>query len=68
MSEKSLIASLLPHMRESSMVQHTYVSFVSNQTGNKLFVRFSVNVADLYVAGMNWENSVLEYGTKILTV
>ena len=47
------------------MVQHTYISLQSNQTGNK-HVEFSTNVADLFVfSGTNGENPVPESNTKI---
>ena len=51
------------------MVQHTYVSLPSNQTGNKhfclQFVGFSINVAHLFVfAGTNWENPVQKSGNQ----
>ena len=47
--------------------------FPSNQSGNihfvLQFVGFLINVANLFVfAGTNWEISLPESGTKILTV
>ena len=59
--------------RASSMVQHTYVSLLSNQTGNKHFA-CSLSGSQLmkqiylYLPGPNGKNPAPESGTNILTV